>query len=100
VLEGQDHLALPFHFSELCYLLCISGLDDTENREIYETYMHSDQIAYTGKITQHCGNNFLIDQTLFIWVKIVLKRVYDFPLSPDLILHCISSNDSGSQSDF
>ena len=34
------------------YLLCISGLDDTENREICETYMRSDQIAYTGKITQ------------------------------------------------
>jgi hypothetical protein len=32
-----------------CYLLYISGLDNTENREIYETYMHSDQIAYTGK---------------------------------------------------
>jgi hypothetical protein len=34
------------------YLLCISGLDDTENLEIYETYMHSDQIAYTGKKPQ------------------------------------------------
>ena len=36
-------------------LLCISGLDDTENREIYKTYMHSDQIAYTGKIVQVFG---------------------------------------------
>jgi len=33
------------------YLLYISGLDDTENLEIYETYMHSDQIAYTGKLS-------------------------------------------------
>ena len=33
------------------YLLCISGLDDTENREIYETYMHSDHIAYSGKLS-------------------------------------------------
>jgi len=32
-----------------CYLLCISGLDDNESPEIYETYMHSDQIAYAGK---------------------------------------------------
>jgi len=30
------------------YLLCISGLDAIANRKIYETYMHSDQIAYTG----------------------------------------------------
>jgi len=37
-------------------LLCISGLDDTENREIYETYMHSDQIAYTGKKSQSLGH--------------------------------------------
>jgi len=26
-------------------LLCITGLDDTENLEIYKTYMHFDQIV-------------------------------------------------------
>jgi len=31
------------------YLLCISGLDDTENRKIYETYMHFGQISDNGK---------------------------------------------------
>jgi hypothetical protein len=30
-------------------LLYISGLDDTENREIYKTYMHFDQITCIGK---------------------------------------------------
>jgi len=34
-----------------CYLLCISGLDDTENFEIYETYMHFGQISDNGKIS-------------------------------------------------
>ena len=28
----------------------ISGLDDTENREIYKTYMHFGQISYSGKL--------------------------------------------------
>jgi len=31
------------------YLLCISGLDDTENHEIYKTYMHFGGISYTGR---------------------------------------------------
>ncbi len=30
--------------ADICYLLCISRVDDTENREIYETYMHFGQI--------------------------------------------------------
>ena len=30
-------------------LLCISGLDDTENLEIYKTYMHFGRIADYGK---------------------------------------------------
>jgi hypothetical protein len=33
----------------------ISGLDDTENREIYKTYMHFGQISDNGKIAQ-CGS--------------------------------------------
>ena len=36
-------------------MLCISGLDDIGYREIYETYMHSDQIAYIGKLYQLFG---------------------------------------------
>ena len=31
------------------YLLCISGLDVTGYREIYETYMHFGQISDNGK---------------------------------------------------
>jgi hypothetical protein len=31
------------------YLLYISGLEDTENREIYEKYMHFGRISYIGK---------------------------------------------------
>ena len=33
-------------------LLCISGIDTIENYKIYETYMHSCRISYTGKIGQ------------------------------------------------
>jgi len=33
-----------------CFLLYISGLNDTGYREIYETYMHFGQISYNGKI--------------------------------------------------
>ena len=35
-----------FDFSSAMYI----GLDAIANRKIYETYMHSDQIAYTGMI--------------------------------------------------
>jgi hypothetical protein len=34
------------------YLLCISGLDGTENLEIYKTYMHFGRIADYGKKAQ------------------------------------------------
>jgi len=37
--------------ANLCFLLYISGLDDTENLDIYKTYMHFARIPYIGKKT-------------------------------------------------
>ena len=49
---------------------CISGFEDTENREIYETYMHFDQIAGNGIIKSNSkSSEFRI--TLSIKYKIL-----------------------------
>jgi hypothetical protein len=45
--------------ADYIYLLYISGLDAIANRKIYETYMHSGQIAYTGKLAQGLSSSNL-----------------------------------------
>jgi hypothetical protein len=50
--KNRNYTAKNLLLKNYRYLLYISGLDDTENRKIYETYMHSDQIAYIGKLCQ------------------------------------------------
>ena len=42
----------------LSLLLYIAGLDDTGNREIYETYMHFNRISYSGTPRTPCSNLF------------------------------------------
>jgi hypothetical protein len=49
VADMTNKLCTLSYTQNCMFLLCISGLDDTENFEIYETYMHFGQISDNGK---------------------------------------------------